>query len=318
MKNLFINPNSQALRAGWRILIFILIFVIINVSLTVGVRTILGSLKGGGTLWFTLLGISATLAAYISRKYIDKSNLTSLGLKLDRAAALDVISGVINSALVMFAIYITMFFTGLIEFKGFSWWADSVGTNTQFSTAAIPIVLALILKFVIVAWWEELTFRGMILQNILKGMGPIWAVVISTILFGLIHAGNPDATILSTLYIILTTLQLVYAYFKTGQLWLPMGLHLGWNFFQASIFGFSSSGHSSPTMITQIPVGPDWLSGGSFGAEGSILIIPFTIASLFLINWWVGKTRLPKENSFFKFLVTKDTFKIDNKEITKG
>jgi len=61
-------------------------------------------------------------------------------------------------------------------------------------------------------------------------------------------------------------------------------------------------------MISQSHIGVDWLSGGEFGAENSILIIPFTFASLFLINWWIGKKRFSEENSFFKFLVTKDTF----------
>ena len=120
--------------------------------------------------------------------------------------------------------------------------------------------------------------------------------VLSTILFDLIHAGNPGATILSTFLIMLTTLQLVYAYQKSAQLWLPIGIHLGWNFFQASIFGFSSCGRTSPTMISQSPIGPDWLSEGDFGAENNILIIPFSLASLLPINWWISKTRVTKGN----------------------
>ena len=81
MKRIFINPESNTLRAGWRILAFVAIFIPINLVLTYVVREILGSLKGGGTLWFTLLGISATIAAIISRKYIDKASFISLGLK---------------------------------------------------------------------------------------------------------------------------------------------------------------------------------------------------------------------------------------------
>ncbi|MGI9200761.1 MAG: CPBP family intramembrane glutamic endopeptidase, partial [Woeseiaceae bacterium] len=93
------------------------------------------------------------------------------------------------------------------------------------------------------------------------------------------------------LLIVLITPQLIYAYLKTGQLWLPMGLHLGWNFFQASIFGFPSSGNVSASLISQSPVGPEWLSGGKFGAEGSVLIIPVTILSYFVIHYWVRMTR---------------------------
>ncbi len=302
MKHIFINPDTYILRAGWRIFVFFIIFMALNVGLTLGVREILGSLKGGGTLSFTLLGISATISAYISRKYIDKKSFTSFGLKKDKAAVLDVISGVVNSAIIMAGIYFLMLYTGLIEFTGFSWWTDSVSNDAQSSMAVMPVILSVFWKLMVVAWWEELVFRGVVLQNIIKGMGLVWAVIISSILFGLVHAGNPDATILSSLMIAFITLQLIYAYLKTGQLWLPIGLHLGWNFFQASVFGFASSGQTSPTMIMQNPIGPDWLSGGSFGAEGSILIIPFTIISLFLIHWWVGRTRAPGQK-FFDFLV---------------
>ena len=96
---------------------------------------------------------------------------------------------------------------------------------------------------------------------------------------------------------------MVHAYLKTGGLWLAIGLHLGWNFFQASIFGFASSGHSSPRLITQSPIGADWLNGGNFGAEGSVSILPFTITSLFLIHWWVGKTRIKEDHKFSAFIV---------------
>jgi len=302
MKRIFINPELNTLRAGWRILAFVAIFIPTNLVLTYVVREILGSLKGGGTLWFTLLGISATIAAIISRKYIDKASFISLGLKIDKAAVLDVISGVVNSAIVMAGIYFTMLYTGLIEFKGYSWWTDSAGPDVHLSIAILPVILAVFWELVVVAWWEELVFRGIILQNMMMGMGLVWAVIVSSLLFGLVHGGNPSATLLSTIMIACVTPLLIYAYLKTGQLWLPIGLHLGWNFFQASVFGFASSGQTSPTMITQTPVGPDWLSGGAFGAEGSILIIPFIIVSFYLIHWWVQFTRTPGQK-FFGFLI---------------
>lgn len=304
MKQLFINPESNKLRAGWRILAFIIIFAIINIVLMVGIRELLGSLKATGTLWFTILGVSATLAAYISRRFVDKESFVSLGLKLNKAAIKDFLYGIFNSALVMAGIYFTMLLTGLIEFKGLSWWTGHTGTEVHFSMTVLPIVLAVFWKLVVVAWWEELAFRGIIFQNMIKGIGLVWSIILSSLLFGLVHAGNPDATVLSTVIIMLVTPQLIYAYLKTGQLWLPIGLHLGWNFFQASIFGFASSGQSSPTLVMQNAVGPEWLSGGAFGAEGSILVIPFTIASVYLIHWWVRYSRVPGQK-FFGFLVSK-------------
>jgi hypothetical protein len=162
----------------------------------------------------------------------------------------------------------------------------------------MPVILIVVYKLAIVAWWEELAFRGYFFQNLVEGTGVMWAIIISSLVFGFGHSFNSDSTILSSVLIAVITPQLIYAYLKTGQLWLPMGLHLGWNFFQASVFGFAASGQASPSLVSQSPLGPAWLSGGPFGAEGSILIIPFTALSFVLIHFWVRATRQPGQKPF--------------------
>ncbi len=302
MKKNFINPETGVLRAGWRILAFLAIFIAVTAIVMMGVRALLGGLKGGSTLQFTLLGITATISVFLARKYLDKKSFKSIGLQWDKAAFLDILFGFLNSALVMAGVYFAMLWAGFIEFERFTWWMDTERVTDGFQLAALPIVIAVFLKLTVVAWWEELVFRGYILQNLVSGAGLIWAIVISSIIFGGIHAGNPDATVLSTAILVITTPQLIYAYLKTGQLWLPMGLHLGWNFFQSSVFGFAASGQAVPTLIAQSQAAPDWLSGGGFGAEGSILIVPFTILSIFVIHYGVRITRQPGQK-FFETMV---------------
>jgi len=308
MKKIFINPDSNIIRAGWRILLFAVLFMALNAGLMFGVRSILGALPAKGTLWFSLLGIAATLAAFITSKYISKQPIKSLGLKWNLAIK-DLLMGILISALIMLFMYVTLSGLGYIQFDGFSWWTDDSHTLGNFTSASIWTAIAIFFQFIIVAWWEELAFRGIILQNIAKGLSIKWGVLISTIGFGLIHAGNPNATVLSTVLIMIITFQLVYAYLKSGQLWLPIGLHLGWNFFQASVFGFASSGHMSPSMIAQTPIGSDWISGGSFGAENSIFIVPFTLGSFYLMHLWVKRSRNLKNHNINDFLVTDDRFK---------
>lgn len=308
MKNIFINPDSNIIRAGWRILIFAILFLVFNAGLMFGVRAILGSLPAQGTLWFFLLGLAATLATFITTKYISKQPFNSLGLKWNLAIK-DLFIGILISALIMALMYVTLLGLGYIQFDGFSWWTDNSHTLGNFTSAGLWTALAIFFQFIIVAWWEELAFRGIILQNIAKGLNVKWGVLISTLGFGLIHAGNPNATVLSTILIMIITLQLVYAYLKSGQLWLPIGLHLGWNFFQASVFGFASSGHMSPSLIAQTPIASDWLSGGSFGAENSIFIVPFTLGSFYLMHLWIKRSRALKNHTIADFLVTDDSFK---------
>lgn len=301
MKHYFINPETGLLRAGWRILTFLVIFVVITAVLMFTVRTILGGLRGGGNLQFTLLTITATAAVFVARKYLDKKTLMSLGLRWDKFAILDILSGILNSALVMAGVYFVMWSTNLIEFHGFTWWENEFSPGASFQLSVIPVVILVVYKLSLVAWWEELVFRGYVLQNSIDGIGLKWSVALTSWVFGLGHYFNPEATLLSSLLIALTALQLVYAYLKTGQLWLPMGLHLGWNFFQASIFGFAASGQVSPSLISQSPTGPEWLSGGQFGAEGSLLILPFTFLSFFIVHYWVRITRQPGQK-FFQIL----------------
>jgi membrane protease YdiL (CAAX protease family) len=168
----------------------------------------------------------------------------------------------------------------------------------RFNSVRWIIALAVFYKLTLVAWYEELFFRGYILQNFIEGMGLKWTIVVTSLLFGLVHIFNPDATLFSSFLIAVITPQLIYAYLKTGQLWLPIGIHLGWNFFQASVFGFASSGQVSPSLISQTPIGLAWLSGGEFGAEASVLIIPFTILSCVLIHYGVRATRQPGQRFF--------------------
>ena len=252
MKKYFMNPETGLLRAGWRILAFFAIFMAITASGMIGVRTILGSLQKNSVLQWSILAIAATAAVYIARKYLDRKSFPSLGLVWDKYAVLDILSGIVNSALVMTATYFVMLWANLIEFNGFTWWTDDATADAVFRVAALPVVLAVFYKLSVVAWWEELVFRGYVFQNMIAGIGLKWSIILSSLIFGFGHALNPEASILSSVLIAIITPQLIYAYLKTGQLWLPMGLHLGWNFFQASIFGFAASGQKSPSMITMV------------------------------------------------------------------
>jgi succinate dehydrogenase hydrophobic anchor subunit len=141
MKKIFYNPDTRLLRAGWRILTFLVLFLALTAGAMFGVRTVLGSLQRGSTLQFTILAVTATVAVFLARKYIDKQPLLSLGLRWDKFAILDIISGIVISALVMAGTYFVMLWIGFIEFHGFSWWVDS-GSADAAASIAITIEFA--------------------------------------------------------------------------------------------------------------------------------------------------------------------------------
>ncbi len=133
---------------------------------------------------------------------------------------------------------------------------------------------------------EEILFRGFLFRLISKVLGTWGALAITSGLFGMGHAFNKGATVWSSIAIALEAgILLGAAYAATQRLWLPIGLHLGWNFTEGSIFGMSVSGSSSKgSLLTGSLHGPNPLTGGAFGPEASIVaVIVCWIAALFFL-----------------------------------
>ncbi|MGN6516267.1 MAG: lysostaphin resistance A-like protein [Rhizomicrobium sp.] len=127
---------------------------------------------------------------------------------------------------------------------------------------------------------EEIAFRGGVYRLLEEGFGTTIAVILSGALFGLLHWANPGATAMSALAIALTAgVLLAAAYPLTRSLWLPIGIHFGWNFTEGGIFGASVSGGKSHGILATAFSGPDLLTGGKFGPEGSIVTIGVCLAA---------------------------------------
>ena len=131
---------------------------------------------------------------------------------------------------------------------------------------------------------EELLFRGVLLRLLDAALGSFLALLLSAVLFGLLHLLAPHATWFSTIAIMLESgVLLGSAYFLTRGLWLPIGVHIGWNFTQGGIFGIAVSGHSSIGLLQAQLSGPSWLSGGAFGAEASVVAIGICLLTTLLL-----------------------------------
>ena len=125
--------------------------------------------------------------------------------------------------------------------------------------------------FLVSAAFEELLARGFALQAILHNVGPITALAVTSIAFGLLHIANKGATVFSTFNTILAGLWLGVAYLKTRSLWLATGLHASWNFAMTFVFGLPVSGITDFRYVTWLKgtsLTPSWVSGGAYGPEG--------------------------------------------------
>ncbi len=119
---------------------------------------------------------------------------------------------------------------------------------------------------------EEVVARGLVLRIVEERFGTMAALVVSSALFGVVHHANPGATVFSSTAVAVEGgLMLGAAYVLTRRLWLAVGLHVAWNFAQAGIFGTPVSGFAFSGLLRGRLEGPEWLTGGAFGLETSVL-----------------------------------------------
>ncbi|WP_426270916.1 CPBP family intramembrane glutamic endopeptidase [Dyella kyungheensis] len=133
---------------------------------------------------------------------------------------------------------------------------------------------------------EEIITRGVLFRAVEEGLGTWWALAISALFFGAAHIFNPGATLWSSLAIAIEAgVLLALLYHVTRSLWPCIGLHAAWNVMQGTFFGIPVSGTEAHGWLISTRTGPDWLSGGVFGAEASVvaLIVCSACSALLLI-----------------------------------
>lgn len=242
-----------------------------------GTRPDLSGISGSPALPLVggVAGLAATLlSVWLAARLLDRRRVRDLGLRLDRAWWLDLAFGMVLGALLMTAVFGAELALGWISVTGT---LETAGTRAPFALA----VLFPVATFLCVGFYEELMHRGYLLRNAAEGLtaavspraAVLLAWVLSSAFFGLLHAQNPDATLLSTFNISLAGMMLGFGCVLTGQLAIPIGLHVTWNFFQGAVYGFPVSGLQpfGATFLATRQGGPDLWTGGPFGPEAGLL-----------------------------------------------
>lgn len=217
-----------------------------------------------------------TISVYLARRFLDKRSFSSLGLKINKLGLRDIAVGIWITFFMMGLVYMVEYALGWLTFIGFAWNADSTGT-------IITQTLIILATFVLVGWNEELLSRGYHLQNLTSGLNKVWAVMLSSVIFGLLHLSNFNATFAGAIGITFAGTFLAFAYLRTRQLWLPIGLHIGWNFFEGAVFGFPVSGLETYRLIRISVNGPEGWTGGLFGPEAGLVAIPALLVGTLLV-----------------------------------
>jgi uncharacterized protein len=274
--SIFLNEHKEW-RAGWKFAFFILIIVITTFAFTFAFKLLPKTLQ---QIPFVFM-FSLPLSSWLAVRFIDRKSLKYIGLLTGngfKSVLSDSFWGIFGGALAM----------GIIAFL-----IKLFGGNFEFNTAInYKEALVFFLLMIAVGIYEELQIRGYMLRIFSNGLRfgsmtvqqGFWAAVAFTsVVFGLLHLGNPNADLVSTLNISIAGLLLVWPIAVTGRMYGAFALHFSWNWFQGGVFGFPVSGQavSHSFFIYTMPENADIFSGGSFGPEAGIVgIIGMIIASL--------------------------------------
>ncbi len=173
-------------------------------------------------------------------------------------------------------------------------WLTITGSSIQKSTPgalAASLLLALA-TFILVGWSEELLFRGYLLINLKEGLNWIWAVIITSVFFAVLHALNPNASWEAMIGLSISGVFFAYSALWSRGLWLPIGLHIGWNFFEGTVYGFPVSGQGIFSLLQVSQTGSTIMTGGAFGPEAGLVLIPGLALGFILVHLYSKKTRL--------------------------
>ncbi|MFM5923761.1 MAG: lysostaphin resistance A-like protein [Novosphingobium sp.] len=154
---------------------------------------------------------------------------------------------------------------------------------------------SMLLMAVISGTLEETLFRGIVMRQMEAMIGTWGALAFTSGFFGLVHLGNQGATWWSALAIALEAgVLLGAAYLLTRRLWLAIGIHAAWNFTQGWVFSVPVSGGAAPLgLLVTRRTGPDWMTGGEFGLEASVVaIVIATLAGIALLYRAVGQGQI--------------------------
>ena len=219
-------------------------------------------------VWVALVDVVVVCLAYrLFVRVIERRAATEFSLRWLHELALGTAFG-----LVLFSVVIgVLWLLGSYQIIGSNPW------QIMFSALWIGIVPGFV---------EEILFRGVLYRIVEESLGTGFALVSTSLLFGFAHAANPGATLFSSVAIALEAgLMLGITYTLTRRLWLPIGIHFAWNFAQGGIYGVNVSGLPVSGWLKSQLVGPELISGGNFGAEGSIVAVVICLLAfvLFLV-----------------------------------
>jgi uncharacterized protein len=223
----------------------------------------------------------------LAGRFIDRRKFADFGFHFQRSWWVDFGFGLFLGAVLMGFIFLFELALGWVT------------VTSTLSAAVMPLWVIIplgVLGFIQVGIVEETVIRGYFLRNLAEGLNRgrirprtalLIAFAISSSLFGLLHLGNANASWISTINLMAIGVFLSLGYVLTGELAIPIGIHITWNFFQGYVFGFPVSGQASSASFFAIQQGgPELWTGSTFGPEAGLVgILAIVLGSALIVLW---------------------------------
>ena len=279
--------NERGLRAGWRLLIYILLVAVLGASLTFVLRKIYPRPRTSGlpgptaTLQQEVLGFALIFGCALIMSRIEKRSPGVYGLPIVEAFGrkfwLGMLLGLAEVSLLV----------GLIAaFGGYSFGGLALAPPEIVRWGLFHLLL-----FTFVGFFEEFLFRGYMQFTLADGIGFWPAALLLSLGFGAVHLGNPGEGWIGAASVALVGTFFAFTLYRTGNLWYAVGLHASFDWGETFLFSVPNSGvvmqgHLSNAVIH----GPKWLAGGTVGPEGSVFCF-LTVGLQFLVVMWLFPKR---------------------------
>jgi len=292
MTRWFWNFDQHRLHTFWRLWINFSLFLTLILCYEIVTHSA-GSSPANAVIGSILYLCGGLGLAWLMSRFIDRRSFKDYGFHLNQQWGTDLLFGLFLGAFLLSGIFLTEITAGWVSVS-----------SINLTTSPLPFWLAFpgsVFGFTAVGVNEELVFRGYQIKNLAEAAsglkrGPRVAIasafLISSALFGLAHMGNENATPVSSFNLFLGGILLGLPFLLSGDLALSIGLHISWNLFEGTIYGFSVSGMQPATHLLVIQQsGPTLWTGGAFGPEAGLLSIIWTLVGCGLVLIWFKSRR---------------------------
>lgn len=287
MTQIFLNPATRW-RLIFRVLFFFGVFLLFNIPLQMGLQEMLPSGILRSNLSTSIVFFSVMVSLYAQVKYFDKTSFDKYGMAVNGKWLAEFGFGFLVAAF-----QIGLFFLVL-------YWSNQLTIVNHFVLYAsdqtfLSTILTETFRQLQVGIFEELLSRAFlffVIYEMLKSFRQssnrsiLISCIFNSLVFGLLHLENDNATMLSAFNLAVDALTLCLPFLLTGRLGMSIGMHFSWNLMQGAVFGFANSGLDVKASIFQIELTDHPITGGEFGPEGSTILLGLSVLAMCFIYVW--------------------------------